>query len=77
MATQKYLVILIAIVCSVWKAQARRFDVGLPLWLACSLQVDFIREGCGPDNICQSNLKMSHQFGTRPSTSDLFTPLLK
>ncbi|XP_075881427.1 integrin alpha-7 isoform X2 [Nelusetta ayraudi] len=40
-------------------------------------EVDFLREGCGPDNICQSNLKMSYQFGTRPSTSDLFTPLTK
>uniref|UniRef100_A0A8L0DQ17 Integrin subunit alpha 7 n=1 Tax=Oncorhynchus mykiss TaxID=8022 RepID=A0A8L0DQ17_ONCMY len=33
------------------------------------------REGCGDDKICQSNLKLTYQFGTRPPTSDLFTPL--
>uniref|UniRef100_A0A8C2WXQ8 Integrin subunit alpha 7 n=1 Tax=Cyclopterus lumpus TaxID=8103 RepID=A0A8C2WXQ8_CYCLU len=39
--------------------------------------VNFLREGCGSDKICQSNLKLSYQFGTRPLTSDLFTPLPK
>uniref|UniRef100_A0A8K9XAM5 Integrin subunit alpha 7 n=1 Tax=Oncorhynchus mykiss TaxID=8022 RepID=A0A8K9XAM5_ONCMY len=34
-------------------------------------------KGCGDDNICQSNLKLTYQFGTRPVTSDLFTPLPK
>ncbi|XP_028261398.1 integrin alpha-7 [Parambassis ranga] len=38
-------------------------------------EVNFLREGCGSDKICQSNLKLSYQFGTRPLTSDLFTPL--
>ncbi|KAM9443899.1 integrin alpha-7 isoform 2-T2 [Clarias gariepinus] len=38
-------------------------------------EVNFIREGCGDDNICQSNLKLSYRFGTRPSISDLFTAL--
>ncbi|KAM4613739.1 integrin alpha-7 [Polymixia lowei] len=40
-------------------------------------EVNFLREGCGDDKICQSNLKLSYQFGTRPLTSDLFTPLPK
>lgn len=40
-------------------------------------KVNFLREGCGVDKICQSNLKLSYQFGTRPLTSDLFTPLPK
>ncbi|XP_057702290.1 integrin alpha-7 isoform X3 [Corythoichthys intestinalis] len=40
-------------------------------------EVNFLREGCGADKICQSNLKMSYRFGTRPLTSDLFTPLPK
>ncbi|XP_047439333.1 integrin alpha-7 isoform X1 [Mugil cephalus] len=40
-------------------------------------EVNFLREGCGSDKICQSNLKLSYQFGTRPLTSDLFTPLPK
>uniref|UniRef100_A0A3Q3FP23 Integrin subunit alpha 7 n=1 Tax=Labrus bergylta TaxID=56723 RepID=A0A3Q3FP23_9LABR len=39
--------------------------------------VNFLREGCGIDKICQSNLKLSYQFGTTPITSDLFTPLPK
>uniref|UniRef100_A0A3Q3MDN6 Integrin, alpha 7 n=1 Tax=Mastacembelus armatus TaxID=205130 RepID=A0A3Q3MDN6_9TELE len=39
------------------------------------LHVNFLREGCGSDKICQSNLRLSYQFGTRPLTSDLFTPL--
>lgn len=43
--------------------------------LLYSLKVNFLREGCGSDKICQSNLKLSYQFGTRPLTSDLFTPL--
>ncbi|XP_045078744.1 integrin alpha-7-like isoform X3 [Coregonus clupeaformis] len=40
-------------------------------------EVNFLREGCGDDKICQSNLKFTYQFGTRPITSDLFTPLPK
>ncbi|XP_051931400.1 integrin alpha-7 isoform X2 [Hippocampus zosterae] len=38
-------------------------------------EVNFLREGCGQDKICQSNMKLSYRFGTRPLTSDLFTPL--
>uniref|UniRef100_A0A3Q3C7J0 Integrin subunit alpha 7 n=1 Tax=Haplochromis burtoni TaxID=8153 RepID=A0A3Q3C7J0_HAPBU len=38
-------------------------------------EVNFLREGCGNDKICQSNLKLSYQFGTRPLNSDLFIPL--
>ncbi|KAM3621334.1 uncharacterized protein V6R79_009776 [Siganus canaliculatus] len=40
-------------------------------------EVNFLREGCGVDKICQSNLKLSYQFGTRPLTSDRFSPLPK
>uniref|UniRef100_A0A8C4ES21 Integrin alpha-7 n=1 Tax=Dicentrarchus labrax TaxID=13489 RepID=A0A8C4ES21_DICLA len=45
--------------------------------LAPVLSINFLREGCGSDKICQSNLKLNYQFGTRPLTSDLFTPLPK
>uniref|UniRef100_A0A672IAX2 Integrin alpha-2 domain-containing protein n=1 Tax=Salarias fasciatus TaxID=181472 RepID=A0A672IAX2_SALFA len=38
-------------------------------------EVNFLREGCGPDKICQSNLKLSYQFGTQPVNTDLFIPL--
>uniref|UniRef100_A0A673Z260 Integrin subunit alpha 7 n=1 Tax=Salmo trutta TaxID=8032 RepID=A0A673Z260_SALTR len=48
-----------------------------PPILSDMLQVNFLREGCGDDNICQSNLKLTYQFGTRFITSDLFTPLPK
>uniref|UniRef100_A0A3B4WPS9 Integrin subunit alpha 7 n=1 Tax=Seriola lalandi dorsalis TaxID=1841481 RepID=A0A3B4WPS9_SERLL len=40
-------------------------------------EVNFLREGCGTDKICQSNLRLSYQFGTRPLNSNLFTPLPK
>uniref|UniRef100_A0A665UAR5 Integrin subunit alpha 7 n=1 Tax=Echeneis naucrates TaxID=173247 RepID=A0A665UAR5_ECHNA len=53
-------------------------DGGKPhVFLVFPLKVNFLREGCGHDKICQSNLKLTHQFGTRPLTSDLFTPLPK
>uniref|UniRef100_A0A3B3VJV1 Integrin subunit alpha 7 n=1 Tax=Poecilia latipinna TaxID=48699 RepID=A0A3B3VJV1_9TELE len=38
-------------------------------------EVNFLREGCGSDKICQSNLKLSYQFGTTHLNSDFFTPL--
>uniref|UniRef100_A0A4W4G8V3 Integrin alpha third immunoglobulin-like domain-containing protein n=1 Tax=Electrophorus electricus TaxID=8005 RepID=A0A4W4G8V3_ELEEL len=38
-------------------------------------QVNFLREGCGDDKICQSNLKLSYQFGIRAPISVPFTPL--
>jgi len=47
------------------------------LWLVDPVKVNFLREGCGSDKICQSNLKLSYQFGTRHLASDLFTPLPK
>uniref|UniRef100_A0A665UBR2 Integrin subunit alpha 7 n=1 Tax=Echeneis naucrates TaxID=173247 RepID=A0A665UBR2_ECHNA len=54
------------------------FNSGKPhVFLVFPLKVNFLREGCGHDKICQSNLKLTHQFGTRPLTSDLFTPLPK
>uniref|UniRef100_A0A8C5B2X3 Integrin alpha-2 domain-containing protein n=1 Tax=Gadus morhua TaxID=8049 RepID=A0A8C5B2X3_GADMO len=51
----------------------------LNVWPSNTLhsEVNFLREGCGDDKICQSNLKLSYQFGTRPLNSDLFTPLPK
>uniref|UniRef100_A0A673JSN7 Uncharacterized protein n=1 Tax=Sinocyclocheilus rhinocerous TaxID=307959 RepID=A0A673JSN7_9TELE len=38
-------------------------------------QVNFIREGCGEDKICQSNLQLSYQFGTKAPISNAFIPL--
>ncbi|CAN9511815.1 unnamed protein product [Ophioblennius macclurei] len=38
-------------------------------------EVNFLREGCGSDKICQSNLKLNYQFGTQSMHPDLFTPL--
>uniref|UniRef100_A0A7N6BFZ2 Integrin alpha-2 domain-containing protein n=1 Tax=Anabas testudineus TaxID=64144 RepID=A0A7N6BFZ2_ANATE len=51
------------------------FQFLVMMFLVSSLKVNFLREGCGSDKICQSNLQLSYQFGTRPLTSDLFTPL--
>ncbi|XP_061075326.1 integrin alpha-7 isoform X2 [Conger conger] len=38
-------------------------------------EVNFLKEGCGSDKICQSNLQLSYQFGIRPASSAQFTPL--
>ncbi|XP_078057151.1 integrin alpha-7-like isoform X2 [Mustelus asterias] len=37
-------------------------------------EVNFLREGCGPDKICQSNLQMAYSFGAKNDT-DSFQPL--
>ncbi|XP_051865617.1 integrin alpha-6-like isoform X2 [Pristis pectinata] len=37
-------------------------------------EVNFLREGCGPDKICQSNLRLNYTFGTRDD-NDVFHPL--
>ncbi|KAK7119944.1 hypothetical protein R3I94_021690 [Phoxinus phoxinus] len=38
-------------------------------------EVNFVREGCGEDKICQSNLQLVYQFGTKAPISNAFTPL--
>uniref|UniRef100_A0A671MTK2 Integrin alpha-7-like n=1 Tax=Sinocyclocheilus anshuiensis TaxID=1608454 RepID=A0A671MTK2_9TELE len=38
-------------------------------------EVNFVREGCGEDKICQSNLQLSYQFGTKAPISNAFIPL--
>ncbi|XP_060940642.1 integrin alpha-6-like [Limanda limanda] len=39
--------------------------------------VNFLKEGCGSDNVCQSNLQMQCQYGSRASDKDPFVPLKK
>ncbi|XP_060677076.1 integrin alpha-7-like isoform X1 [Hemiscyllium ocellatum] len=39
-------------------------------------EVNFLREGCGPDKICQSNLQMKYNFCSRLD-EDIFQPLPK
>ncbi|XP_067843634.1 integrin alpha-6-like isoform X2 [Heptranchias perlo] len=39
-------------------------------------EVQFLKEGCGADNICQSNLELKYQFGSRvQNQQDKFVPL--
>ncbi|XP_073731897.1 integrin alpha-7 isoform X1 [Misgurnus anguillicaudatus] len=40
-------------------------------------EVNFLREGCGEDKICQSNLQLAFEFGTKTPISNTFTPLLR
>ncbi|KAK3543748.1 hypothetical protein QTP70_027161 [Hemibagrus guttatus] len=40
-----------------------------------STEVNFLKEGCGSDNICQSNLQLQYRFCYRESNQDIFTPL--
>uniref|UniRef100_A0A8C0E300 Integrin subunit alpha 6 n=2 Tax=Balaenoptera musculus TaxID=9771 RepID=A0A8C0E300_BALMU len=41
------------------------------LWL----QVHFLKEGCGDDNVCNSNLKLEYKFCTREGNQDKFSYL--
>ncbi|XP_071346446.1 integrin alpha-6-like isoform X2 [Trachinotus anak] len=36
-------------------------------------EVHFLKEGCGSDNVCQSNLKLEYRYGHK--TTDTFVPL--
>lgn len=38
-------------------------------------EVNFVKEGCGSDNVCTSNLKMQYTFCSREPNSDNFRPL--
>lgn len=40
-----------------------------------STEVNFLKEGCGTDNICQSNLQLQYRFCYRESNQDIFPPL--
>ncbi|KAG5852633.1 integrin alpha-6 isoform X2 [Anguilla rostrata] len=38
-------------------------------------EVSFLKEGCGSDNICQSNLELQYRFCSREPNQDVFPPL--
>ncbi|XP_047225356.1 integrin alpha-6-like isoform X3 [Girardinichthys multiradiatus] len=38
-------------------------------------KVDFFKEGCGNDDVCQSNLLVQYRYGYRTTDEDTFTPL--
>ncbi|XP_037314815.2 integrin alpha-6b [Pungitius pungitius] len=38
-------------------------------------EVQFLKQGCGGDNICQSNLKVTYRYGYRTMDEDTFIPL--
>ncbi|XP_077413012.1 integrin alpha-6-like isoform X2 [Vanacampus margaritifer] len=38
-------------------------------------EVQFVKEGCGSDNICRSNLKVAHRYGYWTTDDDTFKPL--
>ncbi|KAM6919733.1 integrin alpha-6-like isoform 1-T1 [Lycodopsis pacificus] len=38
-------------------------------------EVNFLKEGCGTDNVCQSNLQVKHLYGYMATDKDTFTPL--
>uniref|UniRef100_A0A8C7QF36 Integrin subunit alpha 6 n=1 Tax=Oncorhynchus mykiss TaxID=8022 RepID=A0A8C7QF36_ONCMY len=40
-----------------------------------SLQVNFLKEGCGNDNICQSSLQLEYRFCSKELNQDIFPPL--
>uniref|UniRef100_A0A8C7HP06 Integrin subunit alpha 6 n=1 Tax=Oncorhynchus kisutch TaxID=8019 RepID=A0A8C7HP06_ONCKI len=45
------------------------------LFMYCaSLQVNFLKEGCGNDNICQSNLQLVYRFCSKEPNQEVFPP---
>ncbi|CAL8321768.1 unnamed protein product [Merluccius merluccius] len=38
-------------------------------------EVNFLKEGCGSDNVCQSNLQLHFKFCSKENNQDVFTPL--
>ncbi|XP_068427158.1 integrin alpha-6-like isoform X2 [Clinocottus analis] len=38
-------------------------------------EVNFLKEGCGSDNVCRSNLQVNYRYGNKPTEEDAFTPL--
>uniref|UniRef100_A0A6Q2XBL4 Integrin alpha-2 domain-containing protein n=1 Tax=Esox lucius TaxID=8010 RepID=A0A6Q2XBL4_ESOLU len=38
-------------------------------------EVNFLKEGCGNDNICQSNVQLEYRFCSKESNQDIFLPL--
>ncbi|XP_039998869.1 integrin alpha-6-like isoform X2 [Xiphias gladius] len=38
-------------------------------------EVNFLKEGCGSDNVCQSNLQVKYRYGYRTTDEDTFVPL--
>uniref|UniRef100_A0A8C2WLP5 Integrin subunit alpha 6 n=1 Tax=Cyclopterus lumpus TaxID=8103 RepID=A0A8C2WLP5_CYCLU len=38
-------------------------------------EVNFLKEGCGRDNVCQSNLQVNYRYGHRTTDEGIFTPL--
>ncbi|XP_076858883.1 integrin alpha-6 isoform X2 [Brachyhypopomus gauderio] len=48
-------------------------DTSLPN--STSTEVNFLKEGCGADNICQSNLQLQYRFCYKESNQDIFPPL--
>uniref|UniRef100_A0A8C4SB15 Integrin, alpha 6a n=1 Tax=Erpetoichthys calabaricus TaxID=27687 RepID=A0A8C4SB15_ERPCA len=56
----------------------RRQNAAPPLLPVLSINdppVNFMKEGCGSDNICQSNLKLQYEFFSKDGKQDLFQPL--
>uniref|UniRef100_A0A674A0V6 Integrin, alpha 6b n=1 Tax=Salmo trutta TaxID=8032 RepID=A0A674A0V6_SALTR len=40
--------------------------------ITASAEVSFLKEGCGSDNLCQSNLQLQHRFCYREPNKDVF-----
>lgn len=43
--------------------------------ICCRLQVNFVKEGCGSDHICQSNVKMEYKLYYKQNNLDVYSPL--
>ncbi|XP_054643768.1 integrin alpha-6 isoform X1 [Dunckerocampus dactyliophorus] len=39
------------------------------------IQLNFVKEGCGSDHVCRSNMRMDYKFLYKQSNQDIYTPL--
>lgn len=51
------------------------FTVEHSLFMVLLFQVNFVKEGCGGDNICRSNLKMDYQLFYKQGNLEVYPPL--
>uniref|UniRef100_A0A4W3IFV3 Integrin alpha-6-like n=1 Tax=Callorhinchus milii TaxID=7868 RepID=A0A4W3IFV3_CALMI len=59
------------------KRQAGNLQNLLPVLSQNEPEVQFLKEGCGPDHICQSNLKLNYNFCSRIDNQDRCSPFPK
>lgn len=53
----------------------QRLGPTFAIYLFIYSQVNFVKDGCGSDLKCQSNLQLQYKFCSREPNQDIFNPL--